>query len=187
MNWGHVSYLLSVPTAEARRKYAIWAVEKMLDPPALHSYIKKKQRRSGGHGRNHELPATVPAQVRQILTVTKAWVNKNSSVWDGDADEDKNVFTNVLNMPPEEMDEDLRDNLTEIQELFTEMATAAEGNVEKVGRVLEHVNGCLTKREEEEAAEQGTGKARRNIDLDGDGTGKGRGGRSRGRRRSNAA
>ena len=127
----------------------------------------------------------MPAQIRQVHKTTKTWIDKNEAIWNGEAADDKNVFTNVMNMPPDEMDEELLDLLTEVQELMATMSEAAHTNVALVKRVKEHVKGCLKKREKAEAAEQASGKARRSIDLDGDGTGKRR--RSRSGQRGAAA
>jgi len=177
LHWGHVSYLLTLDTPEKRRTWAIKAVENMWDPPTLHEKIKKNSNRGGGHGRKHEMPKTVPAQVRQILTLCRQWAGKQETVWAGD--EDANVFSNVLNHPPDEMTEDLRDDLVEVKELMAKIAEGAAANGETVDRVLEHVNGCLATRAEREAAEQGSGKSARSIDLDGDGTGQRRSRRRR--------
>ena len=71
LHWGHVSFLLTLPTQGKRDKFAETAVEKMLDPAALHELIKKRTQKSGGHGRKHEMPKSVPAQIRQILTICR--------------------------------------------------------------------------------------------------------------------
>lgn len=178
LHWGHVSFLLTLPTAEKREKYAMEAAEKMLDPPALHELIKKRTSRSGGHGRKHEMPKTVPAQIRQILTICKQWIGKHDGVWNG---EEESVFGNIMNLPPDQMEPDMVDQLAEISELMTTIASGAQENVGRADRAKEHLEATIAKREEQEAAESESGRQTRAIDLEGDGTG------GRRRRRGSAA
>lgn len=178
LHWGHVSFLLTLPTEDKREKYAQEAVEKMLDPPALHDLIKKRTKRSGGHGRKHEMPKTVPAQIRQIITICRQWTGKNDGVWNG---EEESVFGNIMNLPPEEMEPDMVEQMDEIAELMQSIADSASENVGRATRAKEHLEATIQKRDEQEAAETESGRQTRAIDLDSDGTG------SRGRRRRGSA
>lgn len=162
LHWGHVSFLLTLPAKEQRVKYAMEAVEKMWDPSALHDAIKRRTSRGAGHGRGHEMPATVAAQVRQIKKITDQWVKKNANVWNG---EDKNVFENVMNHPPEEMTDELLADLREVKELFTDLIEGVASSDKQLDRVIEHVNGVLEARATAEANAQEHGKEQRNIDL----------------------
>lgn len=164
LHWGHVSFLITLPTEEKRDKFAREAIEKMLDPPALHDLIKKRTQRSGGHGRTHEMPKTVSAQIRQILTFCRQWAGKNKDVWNG---EEESVYGNILNMPPDDMEPDMVDQLKEIEELMTTIAEAAGENVDRTKRAHEHLEATIKKRDEEAAAEKEAGKQSRTIDLDG--------------------
>lgn len=166
LHWGHVAFLLTVPDKEKREEFAMEAVQKMLDPDALHALIKKQTGRKGGHGRGHTVPATVPAQVRQVRKTSKTWADKNESVWAG---EKINVFNNVLNLPPEQMTPELLDDLKESRTLMERVSQAAADNVETLGRVIEHVEGCLKKqaaaaKEDAEAAAKNERRPR-HIDL----------------------
>ncbi len=176
LHWGHVSFLLTVPTAEKREKFAQEAVSKMLPPPALHELIKKRTQKTGGHGRGHEMPKTIPAQIRQVLTVCRQWTGKNTKVWNGI---EESVFGNLLNMPPDNMEPDMLDQLTEIETLMQEISTAASENVGKTQRAREHMAASIKKRDELAAAEAASGRQTRAIDLEGDGTGAGTGRRRR--------
>jgi hypothetical protein len=167
LHFGHVRYLLTLSTAAQRRKYAIEAVEKMLDPAALHTLIKKRQQRGEGHGRPHAVPKTVAAQIRQVLAISQQWQRKNESVWNGDGEEDNNVFTNVLNTPPDELDQEMLDNLRQIKVLMGQISESATENTGLTGRVIEHVQGVLTTREAEEESQETQGRSQRAIDLDG--------------------
>lgn len=185
LHFGHVRYLLTLDSAAQRRKYAIEAVEKMLDPAALHTLIKKRQHRNDGHGRPHTVPKTVSAQIRQILAVSQQWQRKNESVWNGDGENNNNVFTNVLNTPPDEMDQEMLDNLREIKVLMGQISEAANENVGLTDRVIEHTQGVLARRAEEEEAQESQGRSQRAIDLDGGQSSSGP--RSRGQGRGSAA
>lgn len=167
LNWGHVSFLLTLATAEKRERYAQEAVEKMLDPGALHALIKKRNQRSGGHGRKHEMPKTIAAQIRQILTISRAWAGKNKDVWNG---EEESVFANILNMPAAEMEPDMVDQLQEIETLMQEISDASAANVTTAARVREHMTGAIEKRDSEAAAVAETGRQSRDIDLPTDST-----------------
>ena len=165
LNWGHVSFLLTLPTPEKRERFAQEAVEKMLDPAALHELIKKRTQRSAGHGRKHEMPKTVAAQIRQILAICKQWTGKNTNVWNG---AEESVFGNILNMPPDDMEPDMVEQLTEIENLMTEIAEAAETNVATAKRVREHLAAAIQKRDDARArAEAEGGRPARDIDLSG--------------------
>lgn len=162
LHWGHVSFLLSLPTAEKRHHFAQEAVEKLLDPPALHDLIKKRTHRSGGHGRKHEMPKTIAGQIRQILTISRQWKGKNDEVWNGD---EESVFGNIMNMPLDDMEPDMVDQLTEIQELMEGIAEAAQENVDKAARAKEHMSAAITRRDQEAEAARTTGRQSRAIDL----------------------
>lgn len=166
LNWGHVSFLLTLPTPEKRDRFAQEAVEKMLDPPALHELIKKRTQRSKGHGRTHAMPKGVAAQLRQIISVSKQWSAKNTDVWNGT---EESVFGNVLNMPPDDMEPDMVEQLVEIENLMQEITEAAETNIATARRVREHLAGAIEKRDNSRAqAAESNGRPARDIDLTGE-------------------
>lgn len=167
LHWGHVSFLLTLPNAEKRDKYAAEAVEKMLDPPALHDLIKKRTQRKAGHGRKHEMPKTINAQIRQILTFCKAWIGKNTDVWNG---VEESVFGNILNMAPDDMEPDMVTQLEEVATLMQTVSESANENIAKAQRVREHLAAAITKRDQEAAAGHASdGRQTRAIDI-GDGS-----------------
>jgi len=171
LHWGHVSFLLSLPNAETRRRFAMEAVQNMLDPSALHALIKKQTQRAAGHGRKHEMPKTVAAQIRQINTIAKAFLGKHDDVWNGS---DESVFGNITNMPPEDMTDEMCEELLEAGANMVLIAEAATSNGPRIERAVEHMRGCIEKRDEQAAAEKESGRNTRAIDLDSDGTGKNR-------------
>ena len=175
LHWGHVTYLLGISKIETREKLENEAVEKMWDPSALHSVIKRRSTGRGNqasaHGRTHVLPATVPAQVRQIASVSKTWLDKQQNVWNGDK---VSAFANVMNLPPEEMDDEMLDTLVSMKETMEGIAAEAHENVNRVKRIIEHVRGCVerVKRDRDaaaaaEASANNVGRRNaRSVDLD---------------------
>lgn len=165
LNWGHVSFLLTLPTPEKRERFAQEAVEKMLDPAALHELIKKRTQRSAGHGRKHVMPKTVAGQIRQVLSICRQWTAKNTNVWNG---AEESVFGNILNMPPDDMEPDMVEQLAEVESLMQEIAESAETNVATSKRVREHLSASITKRDQaRERADREGGRPARDIDLSG--------------------
>ena len=164
LHWGHVGYLLTLDSQESREATATRAVDGMWTPSELHENIRSDAGRTGGHGRSHTVPRTVMAQVRQILTQCRTWVGKYEAVWANDSE--NNVFTNVLVLPPDEMNDTLREYLDEIHELMGKMTDYTQSSVDLTERTLEHVNECLDTRQRREEVEQDHGRALRVVDLD---------------------
>lgn len=166
LHWGHVSFLLTLGTAtdsSRRESYAREAVTKMLDPPALHDLIKKRLKRSGHGGRSHTMPKTVHAQIRQILTICRAWVGKNQTVWNG---ESESIFGNIMNLSPEEMEPDMVEHLQEIETLMSHISEQASTNTETARRAKDFLAATLTARQAEESRVAESDDHARAIDLD---------------------
>lgn len=161
LHWGHVSFLLTVPTAERRERFAQEAVEKMLDPPALHDLIKKRMSRSGGHGRRHEMPKTIAAQLSQIKKLSQQWLDKSNNVWNGD---DQSVFANVMNMPVDDMEPDMIAVLQEIEEQMQEIEVLAREHAGRAQRSIAYLSEAITRRDAE-PREEPTGRRRRRIEA----------------------
>lgn len=164
LNWGHVSFLLTLHTPEQRQSYAEQAVSKMLDPPALHDLIKRRTQRSGGHGRKHEMPKTINGQIEQILRLCRQWASKNDEVWNG---EEESVYGNLLAIPPSDMEPDMVTKLDEVATLMTQIAAAASDNVRRTREASEYIQNSIVRREQELAAISDSGRQSRSIDLDG--------------------
>ena len=167
LHWGHVSFLLTLPSTERREKYAQEAVDKMLDPPALHDLIKKRTNRTEGHGRSHMIPKTIGAQIRQMLTICRAWTGKNTDVWNGATE---SVFGNIMNMPPDDMEPEMVTQLEEVEVLMQEIADASAENIGRSQRVREYLSAAIITRDAAAAAAAAaapTGRRSRAIDLGG--------------------
>lgn len=145
LNWGHISFLLTLDSREKRSQYAEIAIEEMLDPPALHARIKRQTGRAGGHGRTHQMPATVAAQIRQMHKMAKDWMGKHTNIWNG---EQESVFGNIMNITPEDVTDEMIELLTETESLLNEISDAATENNRKAARALEHLRGIVAARSE---------------------------------------
>jgi hypothetical protein len=171
LHWGHVSFLLTLDETK-RERYTHEAIEKMLDPPALHALIKKRTQRSKGHGRTHAMPKTVPAQIRQIKTICEQWLAKNEMVWNGSTE---SVYGNIMNLSPEEMEPDMVADLELIETAMQHISEQAATNVATTRRAKEFLTATIAARdtEAEREANRTTAHAR-SIDLDGAPSNRGR-------------
>ena len=163
LHWGHVTYLMSVQDAEKRTKFTEQAVEKMLDPRALHDLIKKRTNRSGGHGRSHEMPKTVPAQLQQICNVSRAWVAKSTTVWNAEDVDAPSVFGNLLMLAPEAITDEMVELAEDMLTVMTELSAAAAKNVTDGTRVLEYMREAAVARQRAAAAEEAAAAAGENA------------------------
>jgi len=153
LNWGHVGFLLTLNTEAQREKYAEEAVEKMLDPNALHDLIKRRFNRAGAHGRTHAMPATVPAQIRQMHNVCRTWIGKNDNIWNGSAE---SVFSNVMSVPVGEVETPMLEQLEETRTFMQSIASAAEDNLEKIDRAAEYLRAALDEQSQADQSEEPT-------------------------------
>jgi hypothetical protein len=165
LHWGHVKYLLTLSTKEARDKYAHDAVARMWDPATLHERIKKQENRSGGHGRSHLVPATPEKQARQMRDISKQWHDKQTKVWNGT---ETNVFSNILEASPTQVTGDLVEYLNEARDLMVEIADAAKGNVRRCEQALSYCTKILEEKERAvvSQASPSNPSARRGIEVD---------------------
>jgi hypothetical protein len=144
LHWGHVSFLLTVPKAD-RQEMQHFAVQKMLDPAALHEVIKKKYNRKAGHGRKHTIPENLDAQVRQIRTICRQWVGKRETAWQG---EEQSIYRNLMESPSSAATPELVEHLQEIEELMEKIAEYAATDAATVARVVERLQTFLQGQEE---------------------------------------
>ena len=143
LHWGHVAYLLSLSTEVQRTRYAEEAVEKMLDPLALHKLIKKRIGRRQDHGRTHDVPGNIPAMVAQMLKFTKQWCAKHQQVWRA---KPHDVFPKLLKLTDDELSNALIEDLRELGEELEMMAELSRKGSDMLQRCTEHVDTRLTER-----------------------------------------
>lgn len=167
IHWGHLSYLLGLNTERQRAEWAVRAVRYLWDPPALHAAIKRRfPDRGVGGGRPHKLPATTHLQIRQMMEVARNFVNKRR-LWNSD---DENVFANILNEAPDQLEEIDLENLEAAKEYINRIATEVlemsiqlDACISRVKNVFEVRDENVVKEAEQEAV---AGKQHRVIDLD---------------------
>jgi hypothetical protein len=168
IHWGHLTYLLGLNTEKQQDTWAAKAVRNLWDPPTLHAQIKKRfPGRGVGGGRPHKLPATVHMQIRQMMEVTRNWVNKRH-LWDG---ADENVFANIINEAPDQLEEIDKENLEATKELLANIIAQAPRMVTQLDECIARLDDVFEQRakDAEAAAERETaaGKQHRAIDLEG--------------------
>lgn len=149
LHWGHIGPLLTVEDTEQRAQFATQAVAAQWDPTQLHKVIKRQENRSPGHGRSHEIPATVAKQLSQMVNLSHQYISKNDTVWVCDTN---NVFANIMNLPADQVTEDMAEDLTVLQEDVQRIRTAAEANIAVIARTVEYVRGVLQTRVEKAEA-----------------------------------
>lgn len=168
LHWGHVSYLLSLNTPAQRQTWAERAVKNLWDPPTLHANMKARLGNRGvGGGRPHKLPQTVHMQIRQMLEVTRNFVKKRE-LWNG---KDENVFTNILEGPPDEFEPIDMEALVSIQENLQHIAAESVIMGSQIADCITRVQRVFDERAKEaEAAdkrETANRRKHRSIVLDG--------------------
>jgi len=170
MHWGHVQLLLALTTHNQRKQYAERAARGLWDPGTLKDQITRRHgsATTQPHGRTHEMPATVHLQIRQMHQKTREWLTKNDQVWDG---EQQSVITNILNEPPEELDQVDLDLLNELETMLADQVAAARSLKARVKEAKRFVNGVMQQRakaeQDADAIAEQEGKEPRNIDLSG--------------------
>lgn len=140
LNWGHLIVLLTLKNQEQRLAFAKRAVTDVLDPSALHKLIQQKTGKKHTGGRPHKLPNTVPAQLRQVMNKTSDWVAKHEEIWDGDK---INVFGNMLECAPDDVDVEMLDNAKATREALTKMAELAQKDIETFDKIIQRIENCL--------------------------------------------
>ena len=164
LNWGHVGYLVTLEAREQRERFAQEAVEKMLDPSTLAELIKRRTERSGGHGRRHVMPPTVQAQLSQMLKVCRTWQAKNDTIWNG---AEESVFGNLMTLPPEEVEEHMLEQLSELRTFMLTIQESAAANSGRIVRAMTYLQEALASQESdaEAAVTGGPRRAPRALNL----------------------
>lgn len=168
LHWGHVRNLLSLPTKSQRDDYARRTIKNLWDVPTLFAQIKKHLGLKESHGRAHKLPATIAAQIRQILTISKMWLDKQQEVWNREGEH--NVFAYIRNAPPDTYTEEDLENLRAISKLMEDISGESDSNIHTVDQLVKHVEGVLERRAADEQLRKSAGtdgREQRLVDLGG--------------------
>lgn len=170
LHWGHISYLLILTTKEKRRMWAKRAVRNVWPPDELHRKIVEHygNKAEKPHGRAHQLPATIPGQVRQIRNETEKWLSKQRNAWNG---EKLNAFENIAEAPADIWTQDLVEDLKVAKAAMQGVVEEARSNIGRIDRLIKHGEQCieqtLQQRAEQEAEAANNGKEARRIELGG--------------------
>jgi len=151
LNFGHVKYLMSVLDVPKRESYAEQAVADSLSPSELHELIKRRENREPAHGRTHTLPASLTAQLAQILKVSQNFVAKQETVWNGQT---VSVFANIRNAEATELTAEHVEMLQDIAQLMRQMQVYAAANVPLCETLAEEVQRRVNSEEARVAVAQ---------------------------------
>lgn len=155
IGWGHVIQLISVEDSKTRKMLTGQVVEEALTAQQLADVIQKTswpghsggKRRSGG--RPFMKPKTVRAGLVQIRTVSGQWVERHREVWAGT---EYSVFTELENLPPDELTHEMVDELEQIMTIQAQMQAACAKDIVDVNRLISTIKEVLEEREQEVAA-----------------------------------
>jgi len=153
ITFSHVIALCVLPTEEMRRKFAYDAVRMNWDAKELRERIQKKLgvKDARNTGRPHSMPDTLAAQVRQMHTVTQAWIDKRNKVWHGEAGAHR-VIANLDKAPPEEITPELISLLDETVKSFATMIEDGDATRESLQEVANRIRDRIKGRGEPQAA-----------------------------------
>lgn len=145
LTWKHIIYLITIETKAARLAYAETAVRKCLDPASLSQLLQKKTGRSGSGGRPHTQPKSVWAMLTNIVKVSKDFVSRQESVWDGT---ENSIFTELIAITEtEDIEWAHVETANEIATLMTQIAAYATSNSQRAIQVGQHLQQLIDRRE----------------------------------------
>jgi hypothetical protein len=143
LHWGHVVYLLTVPSKPQRIKFEELAVKECFTPLELHKAIQKHfgGARSKG-GRPLAIPRTLGGQLNQIKDMSTLWLRRNAEVWNGDK---HSVFANLMSQPPDSFDQETLTKVQQIRQTLDEVSRHALEDVTQADRTIEYIQTALSK------------------------------------------
>lgn len=144
LNWAHVVNLITVDTKAERIRFERAAVNDLLQPMDLLKLIQKSYggSRRAGSGRALGIPRSIQAQINQINSVTKTWLNRHTQVWHGPK---HSVYTNLMQMPPDDVTTDTLKDVQEICDVMDAMLAAVTEERATAERTLEKLKDTLAK------------------------------------------
>jgi hypothetical protein len=155
IGWSHVIQLLGVSHSD-RDKMQDLIVDEAMTAKELSKLVQKLYgKRRIGTGRNFQVPKTVRAGFAQLRTASSRWMHQNSSVW---VSQEHSFFQKLENMPPNEMTHELVDELEQLIDNQSAMATASSVNADSASRLIDSVKAVLQERERELTQEIREGK-----------------------------
>lgn len=144
LHWGHVSFLLTVPSQQMRTELAANALSGLWDPERLHEEIKKRMGRTGGHGRSHKVPETIDECLRQMAKATKTWLEKSEKVWNGDTE---SVFAKITDAHISELTPEMLPQLQTLRNEIQALREYADRHTDSIDKTYEYVQEMLSNAE----------------------------------------
>ena len=144
LSFAHVKYLLTVMNVVSRTEYENAAIVDSLSPQDLHTLIRRREGRETGAGPKHGIPATLTAQLMQILKFATQFRDKQLTVWHS---AQHSVFENVRVADVAAIKYDDLYMLEDIAELMAVIAEFAVANSALAVSIAAEVNAKKTESE----------------------------------------
>lgn len=137
----HIKYLLTVEDTVKRTGYEDTCINESMIPRDLHSFIKRKEGRTSGHGPGHGVPKSVVGQLSQILKLATTFADKQETVWNS---AECSFFENARNLLPENLTQDHILLLADIAVVMRQVAEYATENITVAESIAEALRIKLT-------------------------------------------
>lgn len=148
IGWAHVIQLIGIPE-KARPRIQDRVIDEALTAKELATLVKKLYGQRAAGGRPFMRPKTVKASLVQLRTVSAQWLSRNSDVWNS---QDRSLFQELEDMPPEDFTHELVDELEQIAVDQGSMSSACARNAKSATRLMDQVKSALREREQAIAA-----------------------------------
>jgi hypothetical protein len=148
IGWAHVIQLIGIPE-KARPRIQDKVIDEAMTAKELAALVKKLYGQRAAGGRPFMRPKTVKAGLVQLRTVSAQWLNRNSDIWNS---QDRSLFQELEDMPPEDITHDLFDELEQIAVDQSSMSSACASNAKSATRLMDQVKSVLREREQVRAA-----------------------------------
>lgn len=138
LQWAHIDYLLTIDDEALRWQFAERAATDNLSPKQLNDRIKKRLKRTGGHGRPHAVPRTLEGQLDQLISIVNTIVQKSAQVWIGSA-AGYSLWRTLTELAPEGCSPALEEKLTAARAKLEEVQTVVSQNLGHLSRAESRV------------------------------------------------
>lgn len=165
LNWGHLPVLMTLPTHGEREAWAEKAITEMYDPNSLRAAMAKASagNRGHSHGRNHKVPGTLAARIRQVLSVSNAWLQKQQKVWHGAK---MSLWGDLNATSREALTDDMLKDVKDARTVMEEMKNEIENNIEAMAKTIEYMERQIELNTEERVGDRRkTGQRRRQLNV----------------------
>jgi len=165
LHWGHVGYLLLLPSRAARNEFSERALAEMWTPAELGGAIRQRYGGArGSGGRPNRVPPTLAKQLFQFKEETRKWVSKYNNVWFGPQND---MSENLESLPADGVDDEIAENLGTVSDLLETMAEAVQSALHRMELMAVRVEELRREQAAATATIPPAGRHARAIDLSG--------------------